>query len=75
MCPLCQFIVDLCHCVIKHILYSIQKQNNVLYLIKITKLIGKIKYILAYLKYVTLEHKTSHEGQFFETEIYASSES
>ncbi len=25
--------------------------------------------------YVTLEHKTSHESQFFEIEIYASSES
>ncbi len=27
------------------------------------------------LKYVTLEHKTSHKGQFWEIEIYASSES
>ncbi len=25
--------------------------------------------------YVTLEHKTSHKGQFFEIEIYASYES
>ncbi len=25
--------------------------------------------------YVTLEHKTSHKGHFFEIEIYASSES
>ncbi len=25
--------------------------------------------------YMTLEHKTSHKGQFFETEMYASSES
>ncbi len=25
--------------------------------------------------YVTLEHKTSHKGQFFKIEIYASSES
>ncbi len=27
------------------------------------------------LKYVTLDHKTSHKGQFFEIEIYTSSES
>jgi len=26
-------------------------------------------------KYVTLEHKTSHNGQFLEIEMYASSES
>ncbi len=25
--------------------------------------------------YVTLEHKTSHKGQFFKIEMYASSES
>ncbi len=26
-------------------------------------------------KYVTLDHKTSHKGQFFKIEIYATSES
>ncbi len=26
-------------------------------------------------KYVTLDHKTSHKGQFFEIDIYTSSES
>ncbi len=27
------------------------------------------------MQYVTLDHKTSHKGQFFEIEIYSSSES
>ncbi len=30
---------------------------------------------LYHIKYVTLDHKTSHKGQFFETEIYTSYES
>ncbi len=36
---------------------------------------GSMKYVLEILIYVTMDHKTSHKGQFFEIEIYASSES
>ncbi len=31
-------------------------------------------HVCKYLLYVTLDHKTSHKGQFFEMEIYTSSE-
>ncbi len=30
---------------------------------------------MIYCIYVTVDHKTSHKGTFFETEIYTSSES
>ncbi len=48
-----------------------------LYREKIIGVTKRILEVLLYLKtkYVTLDHKTSHKGQFFEIEIYTSSES
>ncbi len=72
--------IQLCIKRINYILKYIQMENN-----KCWQTINRIQnksfclhnicVCTVYIYYVTLDHKTSHEGQFFKIEIYTSSES